>query len=283
MAMRKPSAAPALIASGLAFSAMVLCAKKASLHLPGAEVALLRFVVGLLACAVAATRVRFRAHSWRGLFFRGAFGGVAVLLYFQTVEHLAVGLATLLNYTSPVFLTLWATLFLREPLTRRTLGALALTSAGVALVIYGQAPPGSLGFGRWQLAGLASAALSGAATTVIREVRRSDGPWEIFAAFCVVGALITLPPAARAWVQPSPGEWGLLLLLGGFSVAAQLGMTWSLRYLPAATAGVIMQLTPVTSILAGVVLFHDPLAGLVLLGATLTLLGVTWGVLQSGG
>src|SRR5437667_460281 len=81
----------------------------------------------------------------------GAFGGAAVLCYFLAIEHLNVGMATLLNYTAPVFTALWAWLFLGERIGRGTLGALALTTSGVALVIVGNAPPGSLGLGTWQI------------------------------------------------------------------------------------------------------------------------------------
>ena len=39
--------------------------------------------------------------------------------------------------------------------------------------------------------------LSGAAVATIREVRKTDGSWEIFAAFCVAGAAIAAVPAMR--------------------------------------------------------------------------------------
>ena len=62
---------------------------------------------------------------------RGAYGGAAVLFYFIGIAHLPVGIATLLNYTAPVFTAIYAALFLGEAITRATLGALALTSVGV--------------------------------------------------------------------------------------------------------------------------------------------------------
>src|SRR5262245_56336115 len=132
---------------------MALVAKLASARLPGPEVALVRFLVGLVAVAVAATRVRMRANNWVGLAMRGALGGAAVLLYFLAIAHLDVGIATLLNYTAPVFAALWAWLFLREKLGASILAALGIASFGVFLVVYGGAPKGSLGFGPWQLCG----------------------------------------------------------------------------------------------------------------------------------
>jgi drug/metabolite transporter (DMT)-like permease len=265
------------VAAAILFALMAVLVKVAAAALPGPEVAFVRFAIGLAACALAATRLRLRTRNRMGLFLRGAYGGAAVLCYFLAIEHLPVGVATLLNYTAPVFTALYAALFLGEALRRGALGALLLTSIGVVLVIKGQAPPGSLGLGTWQLVGLASALLSGAAVATIREVRRTDGSWEIFAAFCAVGALITGVPTLAAWKTPRPSEWGALLAVGLLSVAAQLMMTYALRYVRAAVAGVVAQLTPVTALALGWLLFRDAIAGIAALGALLTLAGASWG------
>ncbi len=263
--------------AALLLSAMALLVKATAARLPGPEVAFVRFVVGMMACGVAATRFRLRAHNWRGLFWRGAFGGTAVLCYFLAIEHLSVGMATLLNYTAPVFTALWAWLFLHEHIGAATIGALATTTTGVALVIAGNAPPGTLGLGRWQLVGVLSSVLSGAAVATIREVRRTDGSWEIFTAFCVAGALFTGVPAARHWVTPTGHEWGLLVGVGLTSVAGQLLMTYALRDLRASVAGVLFQLTPVSTLVFDHFLFGAQPRGLAIVGAAITLAGVSWG------
>ena len=67
-------------------------------------------------------------------------------------------------------------------------GKIARHTGERALVIAGTAPPGSLALGPWQLVGLLSAVLSGAAVATIRQVRKTDGSWEVFTAFCVAGA-----------------------------------------------------------------------------------------------
>ena len=86
---------------------------------PGREIAFVRFAVGLVACAASRrTRVRMRARNKLGLVMRGAYGGAAVLFYFLGIAHLPVGIATLLNYTAPVFTAIYAALFLGEAITR---------------------------------------------------------------------------------------------------------------------------------------------------------------------
>jgi drug/metabolite transporter (DMT)-like permease len=275
--LKRPPATVALISAALVFAAMALATKVAAARLPGPQIAFVRFLIGLGACAVARTRVRMQARNKLGLFLRGAFGGAAVLCFFLGIAHLPVGIATLLNYTAPVFTAVYAALFLGESITRTTLGALALTTVGVAMVMVGTAPAGSFVLGRWQLVGVLSAMLSGAAVATIREVRKTDGSWEIFAAFCAAGAAICVVPAVRDWIAPTPREWLVLMVVGLTSVVGQLLMTYALRYVRAAVGGIIAQLTPVTSLALGWAILGDRIGGLALAGAVLTLAGVSVG------
>jgi drug/metabolite transporter (DMT)-like permease len=276
-APRAASALAVLALCSLLFGLMAVVAKAAAARLPGPQVAFVRFLFGLAACALIATRRPLRARNTVGLVLRGLFGGAAVLCYFLTIEHLPVGIATLLNYTAPVFTAVWAALFLREPLDASSVGALALATCGVVLVSLGTSRNAPVGAGYWLLVGAMSAVLSGAAVAVIREVRKTDGAWEIFAAFCAGGALISGVPAVRGWLSPSAREWWLLAVVGALSVVAQLGFTWSMRYVRAAPAGIIQQLTPVGALALGWLVYGDRIPPLSAIGAVLALTGVSWG------
>ena len=269
--------------AALVFAVMALATKVAAARLPWPQIAFIRFAIGLAACGLAATRIRMRPSNKVGLLLRGAYGGAAVFFYFLGIAHLPVGIATLLNYSAPVFTAMYAAAFLGEAITRATLGALSMTTVGVVLVIVGTAPAGSLGFGRWQLVAVLSAMLSGAAVATIREVRKTDGSWEIFAAFCLAGAAISAVPAIRSWVPPRPGEWVTLAAVGVTSVIGQLLMTHALRYVRAAVGGIVAQLTPVTSLALGWAVFDDRIRALALAGAVLTLAGVTVGAYLAAG
>ncbi|MGZ6125767.1 MAG: DMT family transporter [Myxococcales bacterium] len=271
------SALAILAVSSLVFATMAAIAKAAAVRLPGAQIAFVRFLFGLAACALISLRRPMHPRNIRGLVLRGLFGGSAVLCYFLTIEHLPVGIATLLNYTAPVFTALWAALFLGEPLDATSIGALALATSGVALVSLGTSRTAAVGAAHWILVGALSAVLSSAAVAVIREVRKTDGAWEIFASFCAAGALITGIPALRAWVAPSAREWWLLAAVGVSAVVAQMGLTWAMRYVRAAPAGIIQQLTPVAALALGWLIYGDRIPPLSMLGAALALTGVSWG------
>jgi len=262
---------------------MALLAKVAAASLPGPEVAFVRFAIGLLACALSALWRPLRPRNTAGLLLRGAYGGAAVLAYFLAIAHLPVGVATLLNYTGPVFTAVYAAAFLGEAVGGATLAALGLTTGGVLLVLKSTAPPGALGLGTWQLVGVASAALSGAAIATMRDLRKTDGPWEIFAAFCAGGLLITAVPTVLQWVPPTAWQWWILLAVALLSVAAQLLLTYAIGFVRAALAGVLAQLTPLATIVVGWLAFHEPMTPLVVVGAMLTFVGVVWGAYLASG
>jgi drug/metabolite transporter (DMT)-like permease len=273
-----PAAAVSVLAiSSLAFSVMAVIAKAAAARLPGPEVAFVRFVFGIAACAAISLRRPMRPRNKTGLFLRGVFGGGAVLCYFLAIEHLPVGIATLLNYTAPVFTAIWAALFLGEALDAPSVGALLLATAGVVLVSLGTSGSSAAPVTEWILVGALSAVLSGAAVAAIREVRKTDGAWETFAAFCLAGAVITGVPGIRGWVPPSPREWWLLAAVGASAVVAQMGLTWAMRYVRAAPAGIVQQLTPVGALALGWMVYGDRISALSAAGAALALTGVSWG------
>ncbi len=274
-----------MMLSALLFGTMAYLAKHATRTLGGAQVAFVRFAVGALV-AFAQSVVRRTPLMPRRrdlLFLRGVLGGLAVLCYFLAIEHIPVGTATLLNYTSPIYTSFFAAWFLGELMARRTVLALVVAVCGVALVVYGQ----GLALGglmKWQLLGVASALLSGGAVTTIRAARRHDGAWEIFAAFCVVGMLCTAPLAFgfAGWRAPTFHEWMLLVMVGLVAVFAQVLMTHAYGTIPAAAGGTIQQLTVATAFFLGHVLDGEPFTVVAACGAVLTLAGVSLAAVSHG-
>src|SRR5260370_25661838 len=150
-----------MVIAATAFGAMAFAAKVASARIPGTEVALIRMAIGLLPCIVV-PRYRRAALTFQRLdliLYRGFFGGVAVMLYFLAIEHATAGIATLLNYTAPIWSGMFSMLFIDERVSARVLIPLPIALAGIVMVVRGA----SFGFGVWEIAGLCSAVASGAA------------------------------------------------------------------------------------------------------------------------
>ena len=93
--------------------------------------------------------------------------------------------------------------------------------------------------------------------------------------------MTSVPTAADGCARPA--EWAALVTVGLISVLAQLLMTYALRFVRAAVAGVIAQFTPVAAITMGWLFLDEHIAGLALIGAMITLAGVTWGAWLASG
>ena len=264
------------VVAALLFAGMALIAKAAAAEIPAPQLGFVRAGFGVLAVAVYALRGTLRVVSYRNLINRGASGGGAVYLYFQAIAHLPVGVATLLNYTAPVFTVLWCAALYGERVGRRTLEAVVITTLGIVLVLRGRSLLAG-GLGIYELVGMGGAILSGLAMTLITEARRTDGAWEIFGAFSVGCLLVSAPEALAHWQTPSRHAWLLLAAMGAFSVGGQVMMTYTMGFLDATLSGVINQLTPVASLSAGAYLFGERFGALAWCGIGITLAGALFG------
>jgi len=280
-------AALTLLGSATLFALMALCTRLASARIPGPQIALVRFALGMVIVAAvrALGRIDLRPRHWRWLGARGLFGGLAVVAYFGCIQHVGVGIATLLNYTAPVWSLLFSWALLGERPRANAVAAMVLALAGVVLVA---GHSGSLAADFWQGAGVFSAISSGIAVTSIRAVRRpsasglpSEGSWTVFASFTTLGFLATLPFVVGRWVQPAPREWAIIFAVGAISIAGQLLMTHALEHITAPSSGIISQLTVVLALAGGLLFFDERLSTRAVVGSVLTMAGVVWIVLSA--
>lgn len=263
--------------SAVCFGGMAFAAKMAAATVPGAQIATVRFLIGLLPFLLVPGLLRkaTQIQRWDLLFYRGFFGGVAVICYFLAIAHIPVGYATLFNYSSPIWSSLFAWGFLGERLRRSTFVPLLVALAGVSLVAVANNPPGEpFAFGVWEVLGILSSILSGAALAAIRASRRSENSWAIFGSFGLLGLLATAPFAVAGWVTPTLGQWGWLAACGLLALAAQLLMTHAYRWIDNVRAGALAQLAVAVAMALGVLVLGDRLTPLGVVGSVLTIVGV---------
>lgn len=266
-----------MVGCAVMFGAMAFTAKLASARLSGPQVAMVRFAVGLLPPFLIP---RYRKYALRYkrldlLFYRGLFGGLAVLLYFICIEHTTAGVATLLNYTAPLWSGMFSMIFIGEKISPKVLLPLPIAFAGVILVVRAYAGPGELlGFGVWHLAGALSAVASGAAVTAMRAARQGENSWSVYTSFCLLGTVVTAPLGIMTWKTPHGDEWFSLAATALLAIGAQLTLTFTLRWVDAMTVGVISQLAVLVSMCLGVIFIGEQIPPMALVGALVTISGV---------
>ncbi|MDQ3809077.1 MAG: DMT family transporter [Chloroflexota bacterium] len=220
-----------------------------------------------------------RAEAWRmaGL---GVIGCAGVQV-FQAVgaAHTSGAAATVLASTAPLWIAVLAPVLLFEPLRARTV-------AGLLLALVGLAAMTGLGGDDW-LAGsllgnlvvMLSSAAAALYTVLGKDLAQRHSPLVLCGLSCAGGAVASLPWAAVEMVAgppaPTPLGWTMLAYLSVLvTFIGFLVWFWGLRALPAARAGALMFLQPLSGLALAVLVLGDrPTAGF-LLGGALVLAGV---------
>lgn len=216
--------------SAASFAVMAACVRMASIGLPQTEVVFFRNFIALLMLLplMQHHRVSLKTSRFNLHLLRGVSGLGAMYLYFYAINGLHLSDALLLNYTSPVFIAIFAVLWLKEQWTRPRRIALALSLVGLALLFHPSAGIVSLA----GLCGLASGALAGLALTTTKRLSDTDDPISIVVWFALIASVASALPLLWSFTMPQGSDWLWLLAVGLFGSLGQLGLTWAYKQAP---------------------------------------------------
>jgi drug/metabolite transporter (DMT)-like permease len=207
---------------------------------------------------------------------------VSSLLDFMGLEHITASLERLVLFLYPTIVVMLSALFLRQPITRRALGALVLSYAGIALAVWHDmhvtGDPGAIVLG--SLLVFASALLYAVylvgAGGVIRRLGSSRFiAWAMLTSTAFITLHFVLTRPISALVAP-PSTVHLLALAMAFfcTVLPTWMIAESIRLIGASTASLVGSLGPIFTIGLGALMLGEAINGLQLVGAALVLAGV---------
>lgn len=280
-----------IVISSVCFGTSGVLAKAAlNAGLTAAQVASVRVCVAAVTLLVGTVLVRRSAlvvprRQWPALVAYGIVGVALVqLLYFVAVSRLPVGVALLLEYTSPVLVTLWVRLVRRVRLP-------ALVWCGVGLAVTGLVLVAQVWHGMsldtvGVVAGLGTAASAAVYFLLGERAVATGDPVGMTAWGLAIGAVVMLvvtPP----WTIPvdtlsvavplgplRPPLWALLaaLVLISTVVAYLTGMA-ALRHLPSSVASVLSMLELVVATTLAWLWLGQPLSPVQVAGGVILLSG----------
>jgi DME family drug/metabolite transporter len=206
--------------------------------------------------------------------------GVAAffVVYIDAIARIGMGMAAVLMYTAPAWVTLLSGLFFKERLGGLKVVAVLLACGGCALVgqVYDLASVrlNLLGI----LAGLGAGLTYGLYTLFSKVAQRRHTSWATLAYALGLGALFMLPlqsPAdlIRAVTTPVSLFWLLMLALVP-TLGGGMAFNGALRRIPASNASIVATLEPVIATLLGWAFLGEQMEMLQLLGAGLILAAV---------
>ncbi len=172
-------------------------------------------------------RCRFDRRDWPALVGLGILGNTAYqVLFIYGIDWTLAGNAALMLATVPVLVALGSALLGHERLGPVASAGVALSFAGIPLVVWGGARAVRFGADtvRGDLTMLAAAVAWSAYTVGSRDLVRRHGAFPVTATTLWIGAagllLVSLPSlASQDWQRVGPAAWGGLLYSGALSIA----------------------------------------------------------------
>jgi drug/metabolite transporter (DMT)-like permease len=215
-----------MLASTGFYAILNLCVKELS-HLPAMELILFRSAVSFVICAIGIyqAKVYFFGKNHKWLLVRGFAGIMALWLYFSSIQQMPLASAVSIQYTSPVFTALFATFLLSEKMSGWKWLFFFISMLGVFLIKGFDSRVSLLYLG----VGLASAVFSGISYNAVRKLNVSEHPLVIILYFPLIALPVTGVYSFFHWVQPSPRDWVLALVMGLCTQAGQYCMTRAIQ------------------------------------------------------
>jgi len=263
-------AALLMLGSTLAFGVMAIAIRYATRYVPTQEVAFFRNAFGLLALLPMLIRpgsAPLKTQQLPRYFLRSAIGLASMLCAFWAIGHLPISQAISLSYSTPLFVTIAAVLWLGETVRMRRWAAVIIGFIGVLIIVR----PGSTSFTPGTLVAVGAAVLSSLVAIQIKQLTRVDSADTVVFYTYVFWVPLSLVPALFVWVWPTGLAWVWLVATGVLGTLGQLLWTRALRLgeVSALTPISFMQL-PLVSLL-GWLLFNETLDRWTVIGAGIIL------------
>jgi len=176
---------------------------------------------------------------------RGAFTVFATFFFFWALSSLPMADTLALMFCYPLFITALSPIFLGEKVGLRRWGAVVAGMAGVIVIIR----PGGDVFQWSSLLGVAAGLSMACYWIVTRRISASAPPLVAAAYAAIFGVLVMPVILPGGWVVPTPGDVGLVAVMGAIAAAFHILLVKALEFgqasvlAPFAYAEIIMATT----------------------------------------
>jgi len=264
-----------MLLTGVLFVGVTVTVRYLGTNMNPVQAAFIRYCFGILmilpllsrAGVFSLTPGRLGFHALRGLMHGGG-----VMLWFLAMSRIPIAEVTALGFTTPIFATLGAAVFLSERLKSYRVVAVVLGFIGALLILR----PGFRVIDIGALAQLGAAPLFACSYLMAKSATRRESSAMIVVLLSVFCTLILALPALLVWRTPTIEE---LMLLGLTALLATSGHYCMTRALKAADVSAVQPFTflqLVWATILGLVLFGERPDLWIWLGGAVIVGSATW-------
>ncbi len=264
-----------MVLTGLNFVAVVGIVKYIGSDIPAAQAAFLRYILGavfvipMIRAILAArlTKRQLQLFAWRGLAHAGA-----VILWFYAMARIPIADVTAMNYLTPVYVTLGASVLLKERLPARRLAAVICALVGALIILR----PGLKEIEAGHLAMIGTAILFAAGYLIAKQLSDEVSPAVIVGMLSITVTFGLAPFAAANWVTPTLTQLGWLFLVACFATAGHYTMTLAFAAAPLTVTQPVTFLHLIWAVTLGAVVFGEAVDGWVIFGGAVIMASVSF-------
>lgn len=268
-----------MLLTGLLFVSVTGIVRHLGSDMPAAQAAFIRYAFGtLLVLPVVYRLLKKSSYSLPSLVqyklyaLRGTAHGVAVMLWFYAMARIPIAEVTAIGYTSPIFTTIGAAVFLGEVFHFRRIAAIMIAFIGAMIILR----PGFQTIELGALSQLLAAPFFAASFLLAKKLTGTRSPEEIVVMLSVGCTVVLLPGALWQWQTPTTTELFWLLLTAVFATVGHYTLTRAFACAPLTATQPISFLQLVWASLLGYFVFGESLDPWVILGGGVIVASVTY-------
>lgn len=265
-----------MLISSASFSMMQLVVKLSSTNIGTIQQAFFRNLISLV---VAGVIIHKRGISYFGpkkyqpaLFTRSMAGFIGIFFLFYASSHASQGDVAVLSRTSPIWVSLFAWLILKEKIPKVQVPVIALCLLGAVVAMR---PTFDSSMIPLAMAGL-TAVGAGIAYTMIALCKGHVDPMTVIFHFSFISSVGSGLLMIPGYVSPTAKEWLMLVLIGVFGAMGQIFLTYSFQKAPASEVSVYDYSGILFSALLGLLVLGERLTANTVIGGALIIASGLW-------
>ena len=266
-----------LIFASFFFSLMTLCVKNIDERIPVYELVFFRSLLSLSITLlfIKKNNINLLGKNRPLLITRGVLGTSALVCIFYSIRSMPLSISTVIQYTYPIFISIFAGIFINEKITKNIFFALFIGWIGILVILN----PNQLSTINVQIDNIAvliaflGSICTALAYVAVKKLSFTENVYVIIAYFPLVSLITLFPIVLINWITPNLNEIIWIIGIGLFTQLGQTFLTIGLKRFPASEASTINYLQVLFGSIWGILFFSEIININFLLGALFVLLG----------